>query len=159
MLGSTCKSVRDQGMASASHCLHMLISMHGWRKAFIMVNSSVGACDLLAYAQGVHRCELSVMEISFDQTLLRHNIKRCPLTLGAAENICSINGDHTKTTTQIHHTELVCALLIPRFYTSDFEKETEKRENTQVHCIKGHTVAYVRQELWRHSNKNQLLGG
>ena len=81
MLESTCKSVRDQGWRPQlhqgsdydnSHCLHMLISMHGWRKAF----SSVGARDLLAYAQGVHRCELSVMEISFDQTLPRHNIKK-----------------------------------------------------------------------------------
>ena len=85
MLESTCKSVRDRGWRPQlhqgsdydnSHCLHMLISLHGWRKAFIIVNSSVGACDLPAYAQGVHRCELSVMEISFDQTLLRHNIKK-----------------------------------------------------------------------------------
>ena len=56
-------------------CLDMLISMHGWRKAVIMVNSSIGACDVLAYVQGVHRCDLSVMEIRFDQTLLRHSIK------------------------------------------------------------------------------------
>ena len=79
------RSVRDQGWRpqhhqgsdyGISHCLHMLISMHWWRKAFIMVNSSIGACDLLDYTQGVHRCELSVMKISFDQTLLRHNIKK-----------------------------------------------------------------------------------
>ena len=84
-------------------------------------------------------------------------VKRCPLTLWAAENICSTNGDYTKAITQIHHTELVCALLFRRFYTSDFEKETEKRENTQVHCIKGHTVAHIRQELWRHSKKISFL--
>ena len=35
---------------------------------FIMANNSIGTCDVLAYAQGVNRCELSVMEINFDQT-------------------------------------------------------------------------------------------
>ena len=85
ILEFTCKSVRDQGWRpqhhqesdyDKGHCLYILISMYGWRKAFIMVNSSIGACDLLACAQGVYRCELSVMEISFDQTLLRHGIKK-----------------------------------------------------------------------------------
>ena len=68
-----------------------------------------------------------------------------------AENICSIDGDHTKTaTTRSHHTELVCALLIPCFYTSDFETETEKQQSTQIHCKEGYTVAHIRQELWGH---------
>ena len=80
------------------------------------------------YAQGVHRCDLSLMEMSFDQTLLRCNIKRLSSNPErATENFCSINGDYTKTaTTKNHHTELVCALLIPCFYTSDFETETEE---------------------------------
>ena len=69
-------------------------------------------------------------------------LKRCPLTFRAAENICSINWDHANTATaEIHHAELVCALLIPHFYTSDFETEIEKQQSTQVHYIKGHTVA------------------
>ena len=53
------------------------------------------------------------------------------LTLRSALNICSINGDDTTTAkTQIYHIERFCALLIPRFSTSDFETETEKQQST-----------------------------
>ena len=92
-----------------------------------------------------------VMEVSFGQTLLRHNIKRRSLTVRVTENIYSGKGHHTIiATTQIRQMELFCALLIPRFYISDFETKTEKQVSTQIHCQKSHTDSQVCQGPWRY---------
>ena len=93
--------------------------------------------------QGVQRCKIirswkAVLARPCSGTIA----KRRPLTVRAAENICSGKGGHTKTaTSEISIMELFCALLIPSFYTSDFETETEDKISTQIHCQKGYTVA------------------
>ena len=76
-----------------------------------------------AYAQGVHRCELSGCKSQFCPDLAPAQHKKALSNRAGKENICSGKGYHTKiATTQIRQMELFCALLIPRFYISDWNK-------------------------------------
>ena len=127
-----CMLYHQERDRAKSHCLDAFISLHGWCKAFVMENGSIDAFDRSRYYQPMHKESIDaiyqVVEASFGQILLRHNIKKSPLTVRTTKNICAGKWYHTKTaTTQIRQMELFCALLIPHFYITDFETKMMSR--------------------------------
>ena len=63
-----------------SHCLDAFISLHGWCKDFVIENGSIDAFDCSRQYQPMPKesidANYQVVEVSFGQTLLRHNIKK-----------------------------------------------------------------------------------
>ena len=93
-----------------------------------------------------------VVEVSFGQTLLRHNIKKEPSN-GAGNEEClrwqGMSYQNCNDTNSPNKTFLLSA--DSSFIFIDFETRNDKQLNTQIHCQKSHTVALVCQGLWRHT--------
>ena len=106
-----------------------------------------------------------VVEVSFGETLLWRNIKKALSNCAGNGEYLHWQGRSNKNCNNINSPNgTFCALLIRRFYTSDFETKTDKQLSTQVRCQKGHTVASQRSAkscglVEAHLDKHQLLGG
>ena len=112
-----------------SHCLDVFISLHGWCKGFAIENGSIDAFDCSRYYQPMPNESIDVnyqlVEVSFDQTLPRHNIKKAPCNgAGNGEYLLWQVISHQNCNNTNSQMELFCAVMIPRFYISDFKTKT-----------------------------------
>ena len=80
------------------------------------------------------------VEVSFGQTLLRHNIKKASSNPpGSGEYLLWQERPLQNCNKTNPPNGVFCALLIPLVYTSDFETETEGQLSTQVRSRKSHS--------------------